>query len=180
MTKMKRILNVLLGLFTLFISAALLMFPTESMPVVLGLVGLGMTLKGIRSLMYYFSMAKHMVGGKSVLYRGIIFLDAGVLASALADAPEPALIIYIAAVSCFTGVISILKAREEKAGGAPRWMGKMIYGAAYIIMALAVIVCGFVMKMPESAVYVYAVGLVYSAADRIISAFRRTAIVYIQ
>lgn len=180
MTKTKRILNVLMGLFMLFISAALMTFPTESVPLVLGLISLGMTINGVRSLIYYFSMARHMVGGKRLLYRGIIYLDVGVLTSTMADAPELSLIIYVAAVSAFTGAVAILRAREEKAGGAPRWKGKFLYGAAYIIMALAVLVCGFVMKMPETAVYVYAVGLVISAADRIISAFRRTAIVYIQ
>ena len=56
----------------------------------------------------------------------------------------------------------------------------MLYGAVYVLGAAAVLVCGFVMKMPEMAVYVYAAGLIFSAAARIMRAFRRTAIVYIQ
>ena len=180
MTKTKRVFNVLMGLFMLFTAAVLVTVPTESIPFVLGLIGLGMTLNGIRSLVYYFSMARHMVGGKRLLYRGIIFLDIGILTSSLADAPELSLIIYVAAVSAFTGLVAVLRAREEKKGGSPRWKGKMLYGAVYVLGAAAVLVCGFVMKMPEMAVYVYAAGLIFSAAARIIRAFRRTAIVYIQ
>ena len=67
MTKTKRVFNVLMGLFMLFIAAVLVTVPTESIPFVLGLIGLGMTLNGIRSLVYYFSMARHMVGGKSTV-----------------------------------------------------------------------------------------------------------------
>ena len=180
MTKTKRILNILLGLCMLGIAGLLIAYPDEAVPFVLGIIGLGMTIRGIRSLVYYFSMARHMVGGKTVLYRGIIFLDIGILSSSLADAPEMSLILYIAAVSGFTGLVSVLRAREEKAGGSPRWKGKMLYGMVFVVGAAAVLVCGFVLKMPAMAVYVYAAGLICTAINRILSAFRRTAIVYIQ
>lgn len=180
MTRTKRILNVLQALIMLVFAFFIIIFPTETIPFVLGLIGLGMTLNGIRALFYYFSMAKHMVGGKTMLYRGIIYLDIGILSSSLADAPERALIVYVAAASIFTGLVAVLRAREEKAGGSPQWKGKLIYGAVYILLAAAVLICGFVMKLPEIAAYVYAAGLIYTAAGRIAEAFRKTAIVYIQ
>ena len=180
MTRTKRFFSILQGLVMLAFAGLIIVFPTQSVPFVLGLIGLGMTLNGIRSLFYYFSMARHMVGGKAVLYRGIIYLDIGILSSSLADAPERALIIYVAAVNIFTGLVAILRAREEKTGGSPQWKGKLIYGMAYILMAAAVLVCGFVMRLPEIAVYVYAAGLIYTAAGKIAGAFRKTAIVYIQ
>ena len=180
MTRTKRLINILQGLVMIALALGLAAFPTESLPIVLGLIGLGMTINGIRSLMYYFSMAKHMVGGKTVLYRGIIFLDIGILTSSLADAPGRSLIIYIAAVCVFTGMVALLRAREEKTWGSRRWIWKMIYGAIYILIAAAVLVCGFVWNIPEVAVDAYALGLIWSAAGRIASAFRRSAIVYIQ
>ena len=72
MTRTKRILNVLQSLVMLAIAGLIIVYPVQSIPFVLGLIGLGMTVKGIRSLYYYFSMARHMVGGKTMLYRGII------------------------------------------------------------------------------------------------------------
>ena len=180
MTRTKRLINILQGLIMIVLAGYLLIFPTTSLPLVLGLIGLGMTINGIRTLMYYFSMAKHMVGGKTVLYRGIIFLDIGILTSSLADAPGRSLIIYISAVCIFTGFVAILRAREEKSWGSRRWIGKLIYGSIYILIAGAVLYCGFAWDMPEVAVDAYALGLVWSAAGKIASAFRRTAIVYIQ
>ena len=180
MTKTRRVINVLEGIVILAFGGMLMAYPKGAQAVVLGLIGLGMTIRGIRALVYYFSMARHMVGGKSVLYRGIIFLDVGLLTSSLGDAPEMTVILYIAVMSAFAGVISIMRARESKAVGSPKWKGSMLGGAANIIMAIAVIVCGFVLNMPEAAVYVYGAGLIGSAVGKIASAFKRTAIVYIQ
>ncbi|MBR0379331.1 MAG: DUF308 domain-containing protein [Mogibacterium sp.] len=180
MTRTKRIINIIEALVMLALAIYLAMFPTSSLPLVLGIIALGMTVKGIRALMYYFSMAKHMVGGKTVLYRGIILLDIGILTSSLADAPDRSLVIYITAVCIFTGLVAVLRAREEKTGGSRRWIWKLIYGVVYILVAALVLYGGFVWKLPEIAVDAYALGLILSAAGKIGSAFRRTAIVYIQ
>jgi uncharacterized membrane protein HdeD (DUF308 family) len=180
MTKARRVTNIFQSIIMILFSLVLFINPENSISIVIGIVGLGMTLNGIRSLIYYFSMAKHMVGGKTVLYRGIIFLDIGILTSSLADAPGRSLIIYISAVCIFTGFVAILRAREEKSWGSRRWIGKLVYGSIYILIAGAVLYCGFAWDMPEVAVDAYALGLVWSAAGKIASAFRRTAIVYIQ
>ena len=180
MTKTRRVINIIEGLIMFSFGALLVAFPSKSVDAVLSLIGLGMSLRGIRALIYYFSMARNMVGGKSVLYRGIIFLDAGVLTSSLADAPALSVIIYIAIITAFTGVVSVLRAIESRAAGSQKWMVSMIIGMINIMMSAAVIVCGFVLRMPEAAIYVYAIGLFTSSIGRIASAFRRTAIVYIR
>ena len=54
---------------------------------------------------------------------------------------------------------------------------KMAIGAADVLFGLASIFC---IGRPNILVYIYAAGLIYSAVLRIASAFRRTAIVYIQ
>lgn len=180
MTQTRRILNILMGLVMLAFAAAITLYPQESIPIVLGLIGMGMTIRGFNALLYYFSMAKHMVGGKRLLYRGIIFLDLGLLTSTLAEAPELSLAIYVAAISGYTAIVAMLRAAEEKQGGSPQWMGKFIYGAIYAGMTVAVIVFGIVLKRPETTIYVYAAGLIYGAVTKIAGAFRRTAIVYIQ
>ena len=180
MTKTARIINILFGLCMLVMAGLIIMYPQLSTPFILGVIGLGMTVKGIRSLFYYFSMAKHMVGGKRVLYRGIIFLDVGVLTSTLADSPELTVIIYIAVLSAFTGLLAVLKARESMKLGSPHWKGSMLYGVLNILVAATVIYFGSVDYQPHIATLMFAAGLIYSAILKIASAFRKTAIVYIQ
>ena len=84
MTRSKRVLEVLTGLVMFVAGAAFFFSGTESsVMVMLILIQLGMTIRGFRTLFYYFSMARYMVGGKNVLYRSFILLDLGVLAGSL-------------------------------------------------------------------------------------------------
>ena len=180
MTKTNRVLTVLKGLVMTAFAVLLIAVPSEYMlNIVLGIIGIGMSLKGFSVLWYYISMARYTVGGKAVLFKAIIYLDIGVLTSSLADAPGASVVLYLAAISGFSGVIGILRAFEAKGIGS-HWKLTFAHGAVNILFAVAVIVFGFVLKMPEQAVYVYVISLLYSAVMTIISAFRRTAIVYIQ
>jgi hypothetical protein len=54
---------------------------------------------------------------------------------------------------------------------------KTAIGAADVLFGLASIFC---LGRPNLLVYIYATGLAYSAVLRIVSALRRSAIVYIQ
>jgi hypothetical protein len=48
-----------------------------------------------------------------------------------------------------------------------------------MLLAVIVLIGGFVLKRPYVSVCAYAFGLIYSSARQIASAFRRNAIVYI-
>ena len=124
-------------------------------------------------------MAKHMVGGKNVLYRGMIFLDLGVLAGNLFEHPAVYSLIYLSLLHLFIGAVSILRANESRKIGSS-WKVKIAYGIANVLIAVIVVVCGVVFGQFRAAVIAYGAGLIYSAILRLISAFRRTSIVYIQ
>ena len=85
MTKTKRIGNILVGIVLIGFAYLLMAEPDEGLPIVVGLVGLGMTMRGLGTLLYYFQMARFMVGGKLTLYRGIIFLDFGIFTVSLVN-----------------------------------------------------------------------------------------------
>lgn len=180
MTRTKRVFTVLKGLIMLAFAAALVLLPKYALNLILGTISIGMTVEGFRTLWYYLTMARFMVGGKSVLFRAIIFLDLGILSTSLTEAPGAAVILYLAAINGFNGAVDVLRAREQKTEGSPHWKFTGIHGAVDIILAAAVVVCGLFLRMPQAAVYIYTAGLVSSAVMTIISAFRRTAIVYIQ
>ena len=120
-----------------------------------------------------------VVGGKNVLYRGMIYLDLGILAGSLFDHPITYTVVYIALLHVFSGAVDILRANESRKIGA-HWRLKMAYGVTGVLLAVAVVISGVVYKSPLITTYIYGAGLIYSALLRIAGAFRRTEIVYIQ
>ena len=180
MTKILRAFNVITGI-GMFVVGALFFVdsPADVMEFVLFVIQLGMTLRGLRTLYYYLTMARYMVGGKNILYRGMIFLDLGILAGSLFEHPAAYAIIYIAMLHVFSGAVSVLRANESRKIGA-HWRLRTAYGVADILMAAAVVISGVIYKYPVITIYLYGAGLIYTAVLRIISAFRRTDIVYIQ
>jgi len=179
MTKRNRVKNFIQGFVTVLFALALILFPAGALPIVIAIIGFGMTLKGLRALVYYFTMARSMVGGKSTLYRGILFLDLGIFTSSLADGQRFIVVIYIAAMNLFTGAIAILKARESKKARVPQWKWGFAFGVAAIVMSVVSLITGVILRDPDVTIIVYAAGLLYSGVIMIASAFKRTAIVYI-
>ena len=180
MTKFGRVMNAISALF--MIAVAVLMFFLDAihgLKLVMIVVQAGMTLRGLQAIVYYFSMARHMVGGKNVLFRGMIFLDLGVLAGTIFEHPAVYILIYISALHIFTGAVSALRANESRKIGSS-WRLKMAYGITNIALALIVVICGIAFGRLSIVVWVYSVGLIYSSVLNIISSFRKTEIVYIQ
>lgn len=180
MTKFRRVLNVLAGIGMILIGAIIIISETgQSLKLVLLLIQFGMTMRGLEAIHYYLTMAKSMVGGKNVLYRGMIYLDLGILAGSLFDHPITYTVVYIALLHVFSGAVDILRANESRKIGA-HWRLKMAYGVTEVLLAVAVVISGVVYKSPLITTYIYGAGLIYSALLRIAGAFRRTEIVYIQ
>ena len=84
MTRSKRVVDVFSGI-VMFIAGTAFFFSGVDASVIamLVLIQIGMTVRGFRALYYYLTMARYMVGGKSVLYRSFILLDLGTLAGVL-------------------------------------------------------------------------------------------------
>ncbi len=173
----QRIRECLIGVFTLFLSFLLFFDPESGFTIAAGILSISLALVGLRELIYYFTMARHMVGGKTALYTGIIVLDIGMFAGALNDMPKLYIVLYLLGVHAFTGTIDVLRSTEARRMGAPSWRVSMASGAVNIAIS---IVCLAFLRSPRMIVYIYAAGLVWSALVRIAGACRRTAIVYIQ
>ena len=69
-----------------------------------------------------------------------------------------------------------MRAVEAKKNGSSFTL-KLIQGSLDIIMALC---CAVFIKNGNIGTYIYSVGLINSAIFRIVSSFKKTAIVYIQ
>ncbi len=125
-------------------------------------------------------MARNMVGGKRTLYRGMLFVDLGILTSAMVTGAGAYIAMYLAGMHAFSGVVDILRSREAKKHGARDWHWTAINGAVNLVIAIAVIVGGVFLDSTEVVVYIYATGVISYGVQRIAAAFRKTAIVYIQ
>lgn len=180
MTRSKRVVDVFSGI-VMFIAGTAFFFSGVDASVIamLVLIQIGMTVRGFRALYYYLTMARYMVGGKSVLYRSFILLDLGTLAGVLIGHHIIYGVVYLALLHTFSGVVAIFRANESRSYGA-HWKLKMAYGVMNVLLAAAVIVGSAVFREPRIVIYIYGVGLMYSAVLRIATAFKRTRIVYIQ
>ena len=180
MTRFGRIFSVIAALITIpFCVLLFYMDAIHGLKLILLVIQTTMSLRGLQTIVYYLSIGRHMVGGQNVLYRGMVFLDLGILAVIIFEHPAVYTLIYIALLHTFSGLISVLRANESRKIGA-QWKLKMAYGITYILLAAAVVICGVAFNQLRVAVWVYSIGLIYSSILRVITAFRKTEIVYIQ
>ena len=175
MTSLQRVRTFFESFMMLLCVALLLLLRSDGYRIIGLIISIGLILGGIRSLVYYFSMARHMVGGRLELFHGIIALDLGMFAYTLTDIPTIYIVLYLLITHLFSGVVDVLRAMEARRLGS-RWRLNIAIGTANILLAFA---CGFCLHRLSLLTYVYVIGLVYSACLRMAQAFRRSAIIYI-
>ena len=179
MSKFQRIKDVLFSAVILLFAVAILMVPQDGFEAVALVIGFLLLIYGGRKMWYYFRMARHMVGGKSILYQSIIVLDLALFTLTVASMSSFVILFYLLGVYAFTGVISILRAFEAKRFGAA-WKFKLISGIVSVLFALFALILGVAFDNKEILVYGFSISLFYEAAVRIVNAFRKTAVVYVQ
>ncbi len=177
MTKLTRVKEIIFGIVMIACAVLIMISPADGYDTLILILAIWLMLRGIRTLIFYFSMARFMVGGRSQLYSGVIFLDFGLLTATLTDVPHYYVLLYLTMIHAFSGLIEILRALEAKRYGAPSWRLKLSHG---ILNLLVTVSCLIFMRYLATAVIVYCIGLIYSSVMRIISACRRTKLVYIQ
>ena len=177
MSSGQRIKNILIGIAIILGALILIAFPEDGIILTASILSLSLFIYGIKTLIYYVTMARHMVGGRIMLYLAVVVLDLGMFTMMLTNIPKIYIVLYLVVVYAFGGVVSILRALEAKRYQAPMWKLSLISGIINVVIA---ILCIIFMRSTNMIVYLYCTGLIYSAIVRIVTAFRETAIVYIQ
>ena len=177
MTRFQKIRSLVMGLGYIIVGLAMIAFTNEAYIFVIFFLSMGLLISGIERLVYYFTMARYMVGGKAVLYRGVVLLDFALFTLSLNDVPKIYVLMYLALIHAFSGVVDILSALESKRYLSKNWKLKLSHGVLNVLVAAS---CFVFLKNPNTAVLVYGVGIVYSGILRLISAFRKTTIVFIR
>ncbi len=175
MTVWRRIRGVLAGILLILVALLLLVSGGQAYGLVLSIYALMLELAGLRRLVFYFKMARFMVGGKSILYRGILLLDLGVFAGSMVNLPRIYVLLYICGTLAFSGIVDVLRALESRQFGSP-WKLKVSKGALSIFAALHALIF---LRSLDTVVYLFCVALMYSAAVRIISALRPSPVLTI-
>ena len=177
MTKFQRIKECLFGAAVLFYGVSILAFFKDGYIVLVAVLALSMFIYGIKELIFFIAMARHMVGGLSTLYRGIIATDLGIFTMSISNIPKIYILLYFVAIHGISGGIQLLHALETKKQGAPGWRLKMLLSLGNLFIALA---CIAFIRSEDIVVIIYAIGLFYSGTIRILYAIRKTDIIYIQ
>ena len=179
MRYIQRVKYIFEGLCMLAASAVMLYNPDNGYLLVAAILSISFLIRGISQLIYYFSMARHMVGGKMILYRAVIFIDLGIFILSTIDIPKIYIILYLLVAHAFAGMVDVLRAFEARRLGAA-WKNTLLFGVANILVAILPVIGGVFFDSARIIVYIYSAGLVYAAAVRIITAFRRTSVLFIQ
>ena len=172
-----RIRNFLAGIFMILGGIVMLLFPPLGYALVTLMLGLSLFFAGARKLVFYFTMARNMVGGKSQLFVGLILLDFGAFTLSLTEVPRLYIALYLLGAYLVSGAMDVARGVEGKRYASPTWKRDLRHGLERLALAA---LCLVFARSEDTLVLFYCIGLFASAAARIASAFRRTAIVYIQ
>ena len=177
MSWFQRVKNIVIGLCMILGAAILLIGADSGCVFVMLILAFSLIVRGISELIYYITMGRFMVGGKLFLFIGVVFLDFGLFTVSLADESKIVVVLYLIGVHAFAGLVNLLRAREAMRYKSPAWRINMAQG----VTSLLILAASLIFARDEGMlVLLYCAGLVYSAFLRIYSAFRRTAVVYIQ
>jgi uncharacterized membrane protein HdeD (DUF308 family) len=179
MSRGQRIRSFFLGLGMLLGALCFLLLPDIGYHVAAYIIIFSLLSTGVRMLFFYHTMARHMVGGKAMLFLGILILDFGVFALSMVNNPMIFIVVYLLFFHSFSGLVHILRSREAKTFSAGSWITNLLAGIVNLAASVAAIVFAVFLHSIEALAFLYCAGMLYSAVVRISSAFRNTSIVYI-
>ena len=176
MSKLRRVANVIIGLVMIAGGVALLLDPQGALFLIALVLGFYLVVYGTYTLVYYLTMARHMVGGLSLLFIAVIAIDLGTIVLTFSDEPRLSIVLYLVGYNAFIGAIAIARAIEAKKFASP-WKATLAHGIVNIALAVACLVFG---SFDQIVIAIFCFGLFYNACVRLSSAFKPAEIIYIQ
>lgn len=177
MTKWQRIKSAFRGLVTLLLSPVLLLDPEVGCVLIVMVLGFSAALKGIGMLVYFLSMARHMVGGKTILYQGFILLDFGLFTLSIAQIPSRFIMLYLLLGYLFYGLIGVMRAMEIQKKHIGSWRFRLLVAVGNLALGA---LCLAKFNSMKWATAIYCLGVLWSALGRIVSACRPNQRVYVK
>lgn len=176
MNRFSRICHVLSGVFIILLSIIMRAIPDFGYALAALILGVVMILKGMKQLIYFFSMGIHMVGGRIIFYRALITMDIGFFTFSIHGTGQRYILFYFTLYYLFAGIILIFRAFESYRLEAGFWKRKLISG----LFDMTIAVTCLVHNNSEAVMLdVFCFALIISAVTRIATALKKSAIIYI-
>ena len=180
MSKIQRFNSFVGGLFTVLFGAVLYWAPFIGTDLIVLVMSFSLLILGIRQLLFYFKMSRHMVGGKYSLFYGLILTDLGIVALLIKNYSPMVVMIYLLVIHSFYGATDIMVALQAKRAKSKSWRIKLLTGIGNLALGISAMVFGLTGEDVFTVIYIYALGMAYTGIMRMANAFRRTAVPYIQ
>ena len=175
----KRARKILLGMGMIIGGFLFLLIPEAGYQVLIIILSISLLVYGVKTIIYYFTMARNMVGGKSALFKSIILLDTAMLTASFSTLRPAYLILYLVGMYAVSGVINILRSAEAKKFDSPMWKMKLASGIINILIAVIAMVFGLFLHSAEMPVYLFAGVVINSGVFSIAGAFQKEKPIYI-
>lgn len=175
MTIWQKLKNVLSAVLMILIGIVMLLFGEKAYMVIISVFSLTLEIMGLRMLVFYFSMARYMVGGRNILFRGILFLDFGIFTGSLVWVPKGYILMYLAGTLAFSGVVNLIGANEARIIQCS-WKFKTFQGIVKILFAIS---CLIFMRSEVRVVDICAIGFIFSAITSVANTFRHQQVITI-
>ena len=177
MSLFSRIRNVIFGLLMMITAVVFIFYrDDDGYKIIIIILAIGLAIRAVRYIVFYFTMARHMAGGKMILFQGVILLDFALLTGSLSDVSKIYILLYLVCIHAFSGAVEILRAMEARRTVEGPWKLKFSHGIINILLAIS---CLVFIRQAGIALIIYGIGLLYSAFIRIITAFRKTSFILI-
>ncbi len=177
MNKTQKIENFVIGLFMLATAMVIMLVPEIGYMIAGFMMGCGIIIYGAKSIIYYLFMARHMVGGRKILFNGIVITDFGIVALLLINQPQRILMFYLIVIYMLYGIINILRARDIKKQGGKNWIRKFTLGLIDVCVG---VLCFVFINSTNLVVIFYGIALLLYALAKIGSVFEKTEMIYIK
>ena len=178
MSKLRRFFILLASIVTILIGVVILLNPKETSYVIVCIIlGVVITYKGLKTLFFYISSARHMVGGTRIFVNSIIYLDLGSISLFLLLESPFLGMLYIVSLFMLLGVIDVLRALEIKRNEGKLWWLKLCKGIIVICIA---IFC-FIFATSESLMLlIVGIGWIIYGVEGIAQTFTKSSVIYIE
>ena len=173
---MRRIGNIVLSLLMVACCVLLMGAPDSAIVLVAFVLGIWLLASGLKSLVYYFTMARHMVGGLRLLFIALITIDIGGFVLLFIYQPKISIVLYLVGYNMFTAIIGIVRVVESKMVDS-HWKASLFHSIVNIALAIA---CIAFINSDQVVIAVFCIGLFYQACVRFVRAIRPTEIIYIK
>lgn len=178
MSVAQRIKSVLMGFLLFAIGLLMEVAQGEKMIYLVALFFfLALIVIGIRYIVFYFRMARHMIGGLNQLIVGFMLIDAALVFVSLSGSPNVFIALYLVGINVVSGGLTAYRALTQKKLGDKHWRLKLFRGALNVVLGIC---CLFYVNSADFLMMTYGLSLMASGVLRVVEAFRPTDVVYIQ